>query len=141
MIRLGAKFLIYGLIVFLTTSCAHVPTSSIAPVVMIDGYSQRNYVAIDRHLESEVCVRGNLHSDTAGIYFPLQPIEDENLISVGFSRIETDLSSDIADARNLRSQSDQTVCGFLVESTPFARCETNYCRWFELRNSVFQSRR
>lgn len=141
MTRLGSKCSIFGLGALLMTSCAHVRTSNDTPVVVLDGYSQENYTVLDRHLEAEVCVKGKLHSDTAGIYFPLQPIEDENLISVGFSRISTDIATDLGGAGDLSSRSDQTVCGFLVESTPFARCKTNYCRWFELRSSVFQSRR
>lgn len=140
MTRLRAKCSFCGLGALLMTSCAHVRTSNDTPVVMLDGYSQDNYAVLDNHLESEICVRGKLHSDTTGIYFPLQPIEDENLISVGFSRISTDISGSLADTRDLSSRSDQTVCGFLVESTPFARCETNYCRWFELRGSVFRFR-
>jgi hypothetical protein len=100
--------------------------------VYIDGYSESNYPLLDKSLGRYSCIVGRLLIDTHGIFFPLQPIEKNGIIDVGFSRILTALDDEYVRKNNLRGGRVYRVCGILRDATPFPICETNDCRWYKL---------
>lgn len=110
------------------------------PELLLDGFSDGNYVQIMGNIGNAVCVTGDLSIDSMGVYFPLQPIERDGVIDIGFSRINTNLSFDYASGAGLQHQQTYTVCGILRDATPFEQCDSRFCKWYELRNAVLRPR-
>lgn len=108
------------------------------PSVALQGYSDDNYGVLDENIGSETCARGRLNIDTAGVYFPLQPIESDGIISVGFSRINTDLTDSAISRHRLKSGNEYQVCGVLQDDTPFEDCRTNQCKWYRIEGATYR---
>jgi hypothetical protein len=109
------------------------PSSSV-PIVLHE-FSEGNYAALNRGLNNSVCVTGRLSIDSMGVYYPLQPVEQEGAIDIGFSRVNTGLSRSLASRKGLRDGRVYTICGVLKDSTPFKGCDNNHCRWYVLTNA------
>jgi hypothetical protein len=116
--------------------CHHVDVSE--GDIVLDGYQDSNYVALNGVLGTNVCVIGRLSIDTAGAYFPLQPLERGSLVDFGFSRINTSLSDEFIKQNNMKSERKYRICGALKDTTPFHQCTNNYCKWYELQNATLE---
>lgn len=134
--RTKVKGVVIALMVVTTSGCYSVNNEETLIDVKLDGYSMSNYVALDQNPGQRACVEGVLKVDTAGVYFPLQPIESDGVISVSFSRINTDLTKEFVSKVRGKRGKRSVVCGDVRETTPFENCETNFCRCYELGNST-----
>jgi hypothetical protein len=103
--------------------------------IALQGFSERNYANLDKGLDSEVCISGKLAIDSMGVYYPLQPVEEEDVITIGFSRINTGLDRLAASRKGLTNGGVHTICGLLENSTPFKNCDTNHCKWYTLTDA------
>lgn len=110
-------------------ACVHSQTEY--SEILLDGFSDSNYAKLNSNLGSPVCVRGRIQIDSMGIYFPLRPAEEGDVIDIGFSRILSGYSL-VDDPPQMRDGGVYTVCGILRDATPFRRCDHNYCRWYNL---------
>lgn len=113
--------------------CNHVDT--IARDIVLDGYEDSNYEALNNSLGAKVCVIGTLSIDTAGVYFPLQSLESGDLVNFGFSRINASLSHAPLASNEMRTGQVYRICGKLKDVTPFRKCSDNWCRWYELESA------
>ena len=112
------------------SSCQHQGMS--ATPIALKGFSDENYEALEAHKGSKVCVNGILSIDSVGVYYPLQPIERDDSIDVGFSRIEAGISRQTALGKGFVDGGRHTVCGKVEDATPFRKCNTAYCKWYSL---------
>lgn len=101
----------------------------------LQGFSQRNYIALERLKGRNVCIRGRLTVDSMGVYYALQPVESGDVIDLGFSRVKTDLSRNSALDNGLSNGGIYTICGLLEESTPFKGCDDSDCKWYTLNGA------
>lgn len=111
------------------------PATREAHNIVLHYFSKKNYVELQKHLGQKVCVTGNLSIDSMGVYYPLQPIGHEDVIDIGFSRINTGLSRLSVLRRGMVNGKVYTVCGLLKDATPFHNCDTNLCKWYALTNA------
>lgn len=118
---------------FLLIGCQHVdPTYR---HLVLDGFSDSNYSQLNQSIGAPVCIRGRLVVSSMGLHFPLQPIEDNGVLSPGYSRIVTGLSYDYALRNRIADGGNYQVCGTLRDATPFPQCERDDCNWYELDDS------
>lgn len=102
--------------------------------INLQGFSGTNYDKLEQGVGHEVCVTGPLSIDSMGVYYALRPIEDDGVIDIGFSRINTGLNRRAALQAGLVNGRVHTLCGSLKEATPFEACEADDCRWYALTN-------
>lgn len=119
--------------VLLSSGCQHLEHSS--HDIVLDGFSNRNYVELNRSIGASICIRGRISIDTAGIYFALRPIRDRDIIDIGFSRVISGLSDEQVHRNNMIGGGLYRVCGTLRDATPFRRCDYDHCKWYELENA------
>lgn len=115
-----------------TGGCVATP---LPPSVSLRGFTKGNYTALERSLGRYTCVTGTLSVDSMGVYFPLQPMEEDNVIDIGFSRVDTGLKRSVVLKEGLIGGRVYTVCGLLKHATPFKGCETNDCKWYALTDA------
>src|SRR5262249_40818463 len=96
--------------------------------VVLAGYEDSNYAALDRVLGVDVCVTGRLTIDMGDAYFPLRPARQGDLVTIGASRINTSLPARILERNYMKSERTYRICGVLKDATPFRQCANNYCR-------------
>jgi hypothetical protein len=120
--------------------CYYPATSHIrpSPYIVLHGFSEANYAALDKSVGGEVCITGKLSVDSMGVYYPLQPSEEDDVIDLGFSRINTGLNRILASRMGLRNGHVHTICGLLEDATPFERCDNNRCRWYNVTAAKVQ---
>jgi hypothetical protein len=111
-------------------SCMHEVENSY--YINLQGFSQKNYIALERLKGSNVCIKGRLTIDSMGVYYALQSVESDGVIDLGFSRVKTDLSRNSALGNGLSNGGIHTICGLLEESTPFKGCDDSDCKWYTL---------
>ena len=116
-----------------TSGCQHL--QDVDRHIVLHGFSDVNYVELNRNIGAFVCVRGALSIDSAGVYFALQPIEDRNIIDIGFSRIISGLSYQHVRRNGMVSGRSYRVCGTLRDATPFRQCSHDHCKWYKLENA------
>jgi hypothetical protein len=100
--------------------------------IFIKGFSEKNYVALEKQLGKRICITGRLTIDSKGVYYPLQPIERDGVIDLSYSRINTGLNRSLSLRDGMRNGKIYTVCGLLQNATPFKDCESNDCKWYSL---------
>jgi hypothetical protein len=103
--------------------------------IVLNGFSDRNYVGLNRGMGASVCISGRISIDTAGVYFALRPIRDGDIIDIGFSRIISGLSDEQVRRNNMVSGGRYRVCGTLRDATPFRQCDYDHCKWYRLENA------
>jgi hypothetical protein len=101
----------------------------------LDRFSDSNYSHLNPSLGDFVCIRGKLVVSSMGLHFPLKPVEEEGVLSPGYSRIVTGLSYDYALRNRIVDGGNYRVCGILRDATPFPNCSRDDCRWYELGNA------
>jgi hypothetical protein len=118
----------------LITGCRHVTNGS--HDIVLDGFSDRNYLNLDRSLGSPVCIRGKVIIDRfhGGVYFPLQTNKNKEVITIGLSRIISGLTYDYARRNAMVGGKSYRVCGTLRYATPFRHCDDNDCKWYRMEN-------
>lgn len=121
----------------LVIACQHVQSSS--QEISLHGFSNRNYVNLNKALGTFVCVRGKILIDSTHqvVYFPLKPIIENDVITIGVSRVKG-LSYDYVHRNAMVDGRRYRVCGNLRDATPFQECEDNDCRWYNLENAVLR---
>lgn len=120
---------------FIAGGCQHLDYAE--RIITLDGFSDRNYTELDEHLGESVCIRGRLSIDSThhSVHFALRPIQDGNIITIGFSRIISGLSYDYVRRHGMVDGARYRVCGTLRDATPFRQCNYNDCKWYRLENS------
>lgn len=108
--------------------------------IMLKGFSQSNYTSLERSLNGKVCITGKLVVNSMGIYYPLQPMEKDGIITIGFSRISIEIDRAYVTRRGLKSGRNYTICGLLEDATPFKKCGTNHCKWYKLTEAQLRRR-
>jgi hypothetical protein len=123
---------------FSVTGCRHVEHTD--RNIVLDGFSDRNYVELNRSLGARVCVYGRLSIDSVhhSVHFALQPVELEGIINVGFSRIISGLSYERVHRDGMADGESHRVCGTLRDATPFRQCDQDHCKWYKLENAELQ---
>lgn len=118
-----------------TSGCQHIDSNY--RVVTLDGFSDRNYVELNRSLGQPVCVHGRLSIDAVhqSAHFALQPIEDRGNIDIGFSRVVSGLSHEYVRRNGMVDGESYRICGVLRDATPFRQCDNNLCKWYALENA------
>jgi len=108
--------------------------------IMLHGFSDRNYVELNRNLGGPVCIYGRLSIDSVhqSVHFPLRPIQDGDVIVIGYSRILPGLSYDYVRRNGMVDGESYRICGTLRDATPFRRCDQNHCKWYKLENAELQ---
>lgn len=106
--------------------------------IVLNGFSESNYDALEASLDSRVCITGPLSIDSMGVYYPLQPIEKDGIIDIGFSRVDTGLNRVLSLKRGLKNSKVYTLCGVLESKTVFNGCDTNDCRWYHLKRAALR---
>jgi hypothetical protein len=109
--------------------------------IELKSFSQSNYVALEKGVGKQVCITGRLSVDSAGVYYRLQPMENKDIINLGFSRINTGLNTVTAIRRGIKNRRIQTICGLLNDETPFRNCNSDDCKWFGLTNAQVRTRK
>lgn len=122
-----------ALTVLVASGCYRPPTSS--QNIVLNGFSNQNYVLLERYIGNKICITGKLSIDSMGVYYQLQPTEEENIIHLSFSRINTGLNRSLTIRKGLNNGSVQTICGLLKDTTPFKGCDTNDCKWYALTDA------
>jgi hypothetical protein len=132
-----------GILATISSACAAIvlfgcyrPDIAVSPDIALNDYSKMNYTAVESRLQTKVCIRGRLSIDSMGVYYPLQPTEEEGVINLGFSRIKTDLDRNAALRSGLTNGGTETLCGLLVEATPFKGCADVECKWYALTGAT-----
>jgi hypothetical protein len=125
----------FVVISFLLASCEHIDYSN--NEIVLDGFSDRNYVKLNNGLGARVCIRGMIFVDPIhrNVYFPLEPSEEGGVITIGISRVMSGLSIEYAVRRNMIDGQHYRVCGTLRDATPFRRCDYDRCKWYRLENA------
>jgi hypothetical protein len=118
--------------------CVH-PASSSKGIVL-EGFRSSNYTVLEKNIGQTVCITGKLSIDSMGVYYPLQPLERDGIIGLGFSRIETGIKRDAALQSGLIHGGVYTLCGSLKNSTPFEGCDINECKWYALIGAGLQKK-
>lgn len=111
--------------------------------IILDGFSDRNYVELNREIGSPVCVYGRLSIDPPhqSVHFSLRPMQVGDIVTIGYSRINSGLSYEYTRRHGMVDGRRYRVCGTLRDATPFRQCDYNYCRWYRLENSELRLRR
>jgi len=108
--------------------------------IVLDGFSEGNYGKLDRSVGDPVCIYGRMSIDSIhdSVYFPLQPMEEDEVITIGFSRVISGLSYDYANRNGMVDGQSYRVCGILRDATPFRQCGHNRCKWYKLEDAELQ---
>ena len=121
-----------GLCVVCLSSCATLRVAQ--DDLVLRGYDRSNYALLDAALGERACIVGRLSVDDVGVYFLLQPYEEDGIIQPSPSRVRVDIREATIVQSRLRNGQVRRVCGLLQDATPSQRCERDYCKRYELRD-------
>lgn len=122
-----------SIIFVVVSACEH--SDGVAPSIALNGFSDRNYGPLNDNIGNYVCVNGVISIGPNEIYFPLRPIEDDEVMDIGFSRIILPIDRSYVERDGITSGKRYRVCGTLQDATPFQQCDNNYCRWYRLNGA------
>jgi len=115
------------------SGCSHMTTAE--NDIVLDGFSDENYIALDNNIGRSVCIAGTLNIDDTGIYFLLKPRFDGETIRPYASRIITRLNYQYAAQHNMKDGRVYRLCGILRVETALTTCSSNSCKWYELEGA------
>ena len=111
-----------------------VSCSSVIPDVNLIG--EANVSALRIHINNRVCITGVMNNDDLGLYILLAPFVDEDgVIQPSPPRIQIIPAHSSDSLQGLVGGQSHRVCGILKDITPSKNCQSNDCKWYELRES------
>jgi hypothetical protein len=119
--------------VLAVSGCSHMTTAE--NDIVLDGFSDENYIALDKNIGRSTCIAGTLNIDDNGIYFLLKPRFDGETISPYASRIITRLNYEYAAQNNMKDGRVYKLCGTLRVETALTTCNSNSCKWYVLEDA------
>lgn len=132
-VRSKIRFGIVWLCMTFIFGCVH--SGENYTLIELDGYSPKNWVLLDAAVDEPVCVIGDLNVKVNGSYFLLHPYEIDGVIYTGPSRVLSGLSRQKIRTNNLRDGTRYKICGTLKSLEVFESCESNDCKWYELKDA------
>lgn len=99
--------------------------------ISLSGVTDMTYDQMDKSVGSSVCLLGKVYSSQLGSYFPLQPAEEDGVITSGSSRVMVS-QSNMSKRVVIVDNETYRICGVIKEITPFPSCTTKRCKWYEI---------
>ena len=115
-----------------TGGCAQTPIEH--DNIVLQRFEDSNYALLNAAVGGQACVVGNLSVDDHGVWFLLEPVEQDGVLDTSPSRVRVFFAEPtVFSERDLRGARIRRVCGVLEDEALRDGCAHNRCRSYQLR--------